>query len=398
MRTALIVVSKDPDIAKDVSGLSEIFCDGRIDLSVVEVIFEKDEARLKRRIAEFKDTVDVLVIADGTENIKIKSAVADALDAPLFESDNAKRFADAICKEKRIEPKDYHFFLPVESSVVPNLRGAYQGFILENDDILTAVLPQNVPEFKTMAESYLFPFLEKKYDLKRKRFVFKFFGDGEKLKKELDGARSELGVDFSDRITERYGDFTVELFFTESSESEFSAVLRRLVTALKDEIYAETDTTLSERLFDCLSVKNKKISVAESFTGGRVSAEIVKNSGVSAYFSEGIVSYSNESKESRLNVPADHLKREGAVSSVVAYDMAVGLLRTKRADVAVATTGIAGPNSDNTNKPVGLCYIAVGTLNGIHTYKYVFSGSREEITETAKNTALFLAIKNLKRM
>ena len=78
--------------------------------------------------------------------------------------------------------------------------------------------------------------------------------------------------------------------------------------------------------------------------------------------------------------------------------MSVGLLNGGGCDLAIATTGIAGPKSDNTEKPVGLCYIAVGMRDGVHTYRYVFKGDREEITETAKNTALFLAIKKLKNM
>ena len=110
---------------------------------------------------------------------------------------------------------------------------------------------------------------------------------------------------------------------------------------------------------------------------------------------EGVVSYSNQSKLSRLGVKASDLKTQGAVSSVVAYQMAVGLLK-EGCDIALSTTGIAGPQSDDTDKPVGLCYIAVGMKDGVHTYRYKLSGSREEITETAKNTALFLAIKKLK--
>ena len=98
----------------------------------------------------------------------------------------------------------------------------------------------------------------------------------------------------------------------------------------------------------------------------------------------------------RLNVDKGSLIKDGAVSSIVAYKMVVGLLKTGNCDLAISTTGIAGPNSDNTSKPVGLCYIAVGMKDGVHTYKYNFKGTREKITETAKNTALFLAIKKLK--
>ena len=99
----------------------------------------------------------------------------------------------------------------------------------------------------------------------------------------------------------------------------------------------------------------------------------------------------------RLGVKADDLRREGAVSSIVAYQMAVGLLK-EGCDLAIATTGIAGPKSDDTKKPVGLCYIAIGTRDGVHTYKFNLSGTREQITERAKNTAMFLAIKRIKKI
>ena len=76
--------------------------------------------------------------------------------------------------------------------------------------------------------------------------------------------------------------------------------------------------------------------------------------------------------------------------------MAVGLLASGNCDVALATTGIAGPASDNTNKPVGLCYIAVGTSESVFVYKYIFQGSREDITERAVNQALFLLCKQIR--
>lgn len=125
---------------------------------------------------------------------------------------------------------------------------------------------------------------------------------------------------------------------------------------------------------------------------------VISTSGASAFLREGIVAYSNESKIERLNVKEEDLRSFGAVSSKVAYQMAAGLLMKGGCDAAISTTGIAGPNSDNTNKPVGLNYIGIGTKEGVHVYKYELKGTREEITETAKNTALFLAIKLLKNL
>ena len=78
--------------------------------------------------------------------------------------------------------------------------------------------------------------------------------------------------------------------------------------------------------------------------------------------------------------------------------MAAGLLKKGVCDVALSTTGIAGPLSDYSSKPVGLNFIGVGMKDGVHVYRYELKGTREEITETAKNTALFLAINKLKKL
>lgn len=232
-------------------------------------------------------------------------------------------------------------------------------------------------------------------DAKRK-VILKYFGDVERLKRILTKAVS-LTEGLTYDLTETNGDVKVELTFPTGKNRYSSDTLRFIVASLKDDIYAEYDVSLSQRLFDILKFKKLKISVAESFTGGRVVSSIINNSGASSVVREGVVCYSNESKTDRLGVSNDAILKDGAVSSVVAYQMATGLLK-KGVDVAISTTGIAGPNSDDTNKPVGLCYIGIGMKDGVHTYKLNLKGDREAITERGKNTALFLAIKNIKNI
>jgi nicotinamide-nucleotide amidase len=149
-------------------------------------------------------------------------------------------------------------------------------------------------------------------------------------------------------------------------------------------------------VFDLLKLKNLKIATAESFTAGRIVASLIQNSGASSYVHEGIVCYSNLSKSERTGIDPCTLEKEGAVSSMTAYRMAAGLIKTGNVDVALSTTGVAGPNGDGSTAPVGLCFVGVGMKDGVHTYKLNLCGSREEITETAKNTALFLTFKKLK--
>lgn len=116
---------------------------------------------------------------------------------------------------------------------------------------------------------------------------------------------------------------------------------------------------LEEKVVKLLRDRNLVLSCAESCTGGLIAKRITDVSGSSAVFNCGIVSYSNEIKEKVLNVKSETLKEFGAVSEQTVREMVKGVLTISGADIAVSVSGIAGPNSDNTDKPVGLIYLAV---------------------------------------
>ena len=101
------------------------------------------------------------------------------------------------------------------------------------------------------------------------------------------------------------------------------------------------------------------LATAESCTAGNVPAVITAIPGSSRFYKGGIVAYANEVKQSLLHVSQETLEKYGAVSSECAFEMAQGLYRRTGCDVAICTTGIAGPTGSSKNKPVGLVYIAV---------------------------------------
>ena len=198
-------------------------------------------------------------------------------------------------------------------------------------------------------------------------------------------------------IYDSYGDCTIEIVYSESDPKMMvDEVVRTFVSALDKYVYALEDITLAQRLYQLLKLRRMKISCAESFTGGGVGQRLVEVPGISEVYFEGLNTYSNEAKIARLGVDEMTIKSTGAVSAETAYQMADGLIAQGHCDVSVATTGIAGPKSDNTSKPVGLCYIAVGLKDGATVYKYNFAGDRKTITETAINYALFLVYKHIK--
>ena len=221
--------------------------------------------------------------------------------------------------------------------------------------------------------------------------TFKLYGiNGSLIKKFFDG------VNINHTLIQNGNDYTLEVDFSSVDEKVADSILKEFLDKFESNIYAENDITLKEQLVKILTVRNSKISVAESFTGGGLSSEITSVSGASKVFYEGVVAYSPDAKHDRLNVSYEILDNYHPVSSQVASGMVKGLLSTGRADFAISTTGIAGPKSDESGYPVGLCYIGVGSLSKITVYKHKFSGSREEITKLGIQTALFHAVMALR--
>lgn len=115
--------------------------------------------------------------------------------------------------------------------------------------------------------------------------------------------------------------------------------------------------TLEEWIVKELTKRNASITTAESCTGGLLSGKIVNASGASRVFSQSFVTYSNEAKKHLLGVKKETLDRVGAVSEETAVQMAEGAAKAAHAEVALSTTGIAGPDGGTPEKPVGLVYI-----------------------------------------
>ena len=150
--------------------------------------------------------------------------------------------------------------------------------------------------------------------------------------------------------------------------------------------------TLEEKVVKTLNEKGLVLATAESCTGGLIAKRITDVSGSSAMFNCGIVSYSNEIKESVLGVKHETLERYGAVSEQTVREMVKGVLKTSNADVAVAVSGIAGPNSDNTEKPVGLIYLAASDKKNVKVVR-LNNDFSDDVRNQNRNSAADTALK-----
>jgi len=146
---------------------------------------------------------------------------------------------------------------------------------------------------------------------------------------------------------------------------------------------------LEEKIGSRLKATKKTLSVAESCSGGLLAHRLTNVSGSSAYFSGGVVTYSNQSKIHILKVPDEIIDNLGAVSPQVACSMAENVRKLFKADYGIGITGIAGPTGGTKEKPIGLVYMAIASPHhGIKDYKCHFSGNRQEIKDQAVDAVL----------
>ena len=144
-------------------------------------------------------------------------------------------------------------------------------------------------------------------------------------------------------------------------------------------LYERGAKKLAEVVIELLAHRGRTLAVAESVTGGALASEIVSVAGASRVFLEGLVTYSDVAKSSRLGVPVEEIDRSGAVSRHICVAMAQGVLRTSGADCALSTTGIAGPDGATPEKPVGLCYVGLSAGNRSYCRKLLVAGDREKV-------------------
>ena len=148
------------------------------------------------------------------------------------------------------------------------------------------------------------------------------------------------------------------------AEREIEEQFRLLEQIIPDNLVGFEGATLQEQVHNLLLESGKTLAVAESCTGGSISAKFTAMAGASAYFLCGVTAYANEAKRDLLGVDAALIERHGAVSEEVARAMAEGARRVSGADFAVATTGIAGPTGGSEQKPVGTVWFAVASERG----------------------------------
>ena len=152
---------------------------------------------------------------------------------------------------------------------------------------------------------------------------------------------------------------------------------KELYSLVPQHIFGEDDISMEEALGNLLKEKGQTIATAESCTGGYIAHLLTNKQGSSAFYLGGFVSYDNQVKIEVLRVDKDSIEEEGAVSETVVKQMANGARNLLKTDLAIATSGVAGPDGGTDEKPVGTVWIAIASSKGVIAKKFLFEKNRD---------------------
>ena len=357
-----------------------------------------NEERLLKTLEESLNRSDIVICTGGlgpTEDDITKEVCAKYFG---YELELHKPSLDAMIERfkhmNRVPTKnnEKQAYFQKEAYILKNDNGTAPGCIMEKEGKMIVVLPGPPKEMESMFENYVKPYLSKLTDDVIESEVLRIIGVGEsKVENDiLDIIDSQTNP----TIATYAKGYECTLRITAKAKSVEEA--KELIKPMSDEmkrrfgqsLYATGETSIEEVVAKMLVENNLKIAVAESCTGGMVSASLINYPGISSVFMEGCVTYSNEAKMKSLGVKKETLDVYGAVSDNCAKEMASGVAARYNTNVGIATTGIAGPGGGTDEKPVGLVYFGIYINGKVITKKYVFNGDRQGIRERATRTIL----------
>ena len=289
---------------------------------------------------------------------------------------------------------------PKDAYILPNHHGTAPGCILKKEENYIVLLPGPPKEMQPMFQSYVRPYFEKMMTTCYATVDVRLFGIGEsRMAEEI----SDLLGEFEWGIVAPYiSGYEVVVRITakgstkEAAEALAHTAKNNIVARLEEFVIGYNEDKLEDQIMRLLEKYQYKVATVESCTGGLLAGALVNCSGISAFFEEGMVTYSNEAKMKLVGVSEATLSRVGAVSEATAKEMAEGVRKVTGAHIGLSTTGIAGPTGGTAEKPVGLVYIGIALPGKTYVHELHLKGTRKQIREKTVQTVLYELYRYLK--
>ena len=354
-----------------------------IGFKVVQIFTISDEIETIKKNLKSAFELGNLVITTGglgpTKDDKTKKAFAEFFnDTLVSDTETLEHLRQLLIKRKREHLFDIN--LPQadilsKSKVFQNHNGTAPSLMVEENGKIAICLPGVPYEVKPLIKNQIIPYLQKKFEqnfiVSRIISVVNF--PESLLSETIETWELALPSTISLSYLPIANRVKLRLTATGKNEEILNQQLDEEITKLKpliqDNIISENGDSIEEILHDLLISKNLTISTAESCTGGELSHLITSVSGSSNYFLGGICTYQTQKKSEILGVSEDLIKEKTVVSAEVAQAMSLGCQKLFKTDIALSTTGVAGPNSDEFESEIGTVFYSIRVQNFEKTFK-----------------------------
>ncbi len=357
-----------------------------------------DKDHILKALSEAASRADVVLITGGlgpTKDDITKNTLAEYFGVEMVE--NAETLANVTrIFEKSNRPlldiNKAQALVPANCEVIINNNGTAPGMWFESEGKIYVSMPGVPFEMMYMIDEAVIPKLKKRFDLP---FIYHktllTAGEGESfLAKRIADIEDRLPSHIKLAYLPKLGQVRLRLSgygATEMIDAEVDAFAAEIAERVNNILVATEDIPLEKAILNKMEKLGLTLSVAESCTGGYLSHMLTQHAGSSAVFSGGGVVYSNQLKQQILGVNASTINNFGAVSEETVTEMLNGALKNFHTNIAIAITGIAGPDGGTPEKPVGTVWIAVGYENSRAVKKFTFGNKRLQNIERSAAAA-----------
>lgn len=377
-------------------------------IHIYQIVSVKDEPEaIVKALDQTQLEVDLIVITGGlgpTKDDLTKKTLTEYFDDELvYHKEVAEQIKKMFEKMKfrQVDSDVEQAYLPSKAKILPNSIGTAAGMWFEKDGKAVVSLPGVPTEMKKLMELEVLPNIREHFDLPfilHKTLITYGVREAE-MAIRLAEFEKELPIEVKLAYLPNYRRLRLRLSARGgdkvSLESILDQTVDKLVGYLEGIVFGFEDFLIEKEVGRLLTDQNRTLATAESFTGGNIAHILTLVPGASHYFKGSVVSYSTQAKKDLLGVSQSLIEKHSVVSAEVAEAMALGVQQKFQTDYAIATTGNAGPTTDNTDRSVGDVYLAIATPQGVQSHYFNFGQPREKVIYRASSRALELLIQEI---
>ncbi len=382
----------------------------KIGIQTIEIVSIGDtKDQILETFSRLQNTVDLVIITGGlgpTKDDITKHTFCEYFQDKLIRNLDVEQHVIALIekalKREASQVNKDQALVPSTCTVLPNDYGTAPGMWMQKEQTIFISLPGVPYEMKGIMENAVIPKIVTTF--KRPYIIHKTiltYGQGESVVAErIEDWENNLPEYIKLAYLPSPGRVRLRLtargLNKQLLEENIAKNVASLTTIISDIIVGFEEEETIEVVLGTLFRQNKQtLATAESCTGGKIAQIISSIAGASAYFKGGVVAYSAEAKMTILGVSEETIAQNSVVSEAVAKEMAIGVQRLLKADYAIATTGNAGPDKDNTTADLGVVYIALATPTEVIVETYNFGQPREKVIDRTTFKALEMLQKEI---